>query len=245
MPDSTPDADTETHPPRPRGKVGRPRANPRPLERPPQEEILLVAGRLFAKKGFSGTSTREIAEAAGLRQPSLFHYYPKKELILRALLDRIGKFSLHLVETLEGLKVSPSAKLYAVMYGKVHRICTATYPVGAIVVLPEIRGEAFSEFWKDNERANRIVRGFIEAAIAGGELSSDDPELAEFILRGLPTGPVSWMPCGVGRSPAQTARQAATLQLRSLGATPETLAQARAQAASLDLPAPFQTPEAE
>ena len=68
--------------------MGRPRADRRRRERQPEDEILFVAARLFAEHGFAGTSTRAIAAAAGLRQPSLFHWFANKEAILERLLQR-------------------------------------------------------------------------------------------------------------------------------------------------------------
>ncbi|MFZ9427052.1 MAG: TetR/AcrR family transcriptional regulator, partial [Ilumatobacteraceae bacterium] len=49
--------------------------------------ILAEASRLFAINGFHGTSTRDIADAVGIRQPSLFHHFATKHAILATLLD--------------------------------------------------------------------------------------------------------------------------------------------------------------
>jgi AcrR family transcriptional regulator len=70
--------------------VGRPRADPRSSTADPQEEILAAAADLFATVGYTAASTRAIAQAVGLRQASLFHYFPRKEAILDELLDRVG-----------------------------------------------------------------------------------------------------------------------------------------------------------
>jgi AcrR family transcriptional regulator len=51
-----------------------------------KEMILDVATRLFAEKGFDGTSVRGIAEKAGLSVPGMFHYFPSKEEILREIM---------------------------------------------------------------------------------------------------------------------------------------------------------------
>jgi AcrR family transcriptional regulator len=44
--------------------------------------ILTVAGQLFYEKGYDDTSTREIAEAAGLTKSALYYYIDRKEEIL-------------------------------------------------------------------------------------------------------------------------------------------------------------------
>lgn len=41
--------------------------------------ILLAAARLFAERGYEGTSVRDIAETVGLLPGSIYHHYPSKE----------------------------------------------------------------------------------------------------------------------------------------------------------------------
>ncbi|KAA0113954.1 TetR/AcrR family transcriptional regulator [Mycolicibacterium sp. P9-22] len=49
--------------------------------------ILLSASVLFAQRGYFGTSTRDIAEAVAIRQPSLFHHFQAKHEIFRTLVE--------------------------------------------------------------------------------------------------------------------------------------------------------------
>ena len=49
--------------------------------------ILLAASALFAQRGYFGTSTRDIADAVQIRQPSLFHHFEAKHEIFRALVE--------------------------------------------------------------------------------------------------------------------------------------------------------------
>jgi AcrR family transcriptional regulator len=50
--------------------------------------ILETALKLFAHRGYGATSVRDIAEAAGLSKGNVYHHFPDKESIFRALLDR-------------------------------------------------------------------------------------------------------------------------------------------------------------
>ena len=52
-----------------------------------RERVLREAARLFAIKGYYGTSTRAIAAAAQIQQPSMFHHFPSKDAIMLALID--------------------------------------------------------------------------------------------------------------------------------------------------------------
>ena len=64
-------------------------------ESPVLDNILNVAARLFYERGYDGTTTREIAEAAGLTKAALYYYIPSKEDVL---------FQLSLKLTILGIK---------------------------------------------------------------------------------------------------------------------------------------------
>ncbi|GAP12879.1 transcriptional regulator, TetR family [Longilinea arvoryzae] len=52
-----------------------------------QSILLQVALELFAARGYDGVGVQEIAEAAGVTKPTLYHYFGSKAGLLTALLD--------------------------------------------------------------------------------------------------------------------------------------------------------------
>src|SRR5262249_36982101 len=42
-------------------------------------EIIEAAARVFAQRGFHGATTQDIADVLGIRQASLYYYFPSKE----------------------------------------------------------------------------------------------------------------------------------------------------------------------
>jgi AcrR family transcriptional regulator len=50
-----------------------------------REAIIKAVRRVFAEKGFHGTTTRELAEAAGVSEALLFKHFPTKEALYSAM----------------------------------------------------------------------------------------------------------------------------------------------------------------
>lgn len=51
-----------------------------------REQLLAIAARLFAEKGFRNTTVRDIADAAGILSGSLYHHFDSKESMVDELL---------------------------------------------------------------------------------------------------------------------------------------------------------------
>jgi AcrR family transcriptional regulator len=85
---------------------------------------------LFARKGFAETTTRELAQAAGVSEPLLYKHFPSKE----ALYDEIQDYSCQKTDTmsrrLEQLKPSTSTLVHLVYH--LMRALVLGLPVGTV-----------------------------------------------------------------------------------------------------------------
>lgn len=68
-----------------------------PDQATPRGKIFLAATKLFSEKGFIGTSTREIAKEAGVKQVMIHYYYSNKELLYEAVLKYEGMSMLKVI----------------------------------------------------------------------------------------------------------------------------------------------------
>src|SRR6186713_146554 len=77
--------------------------------------IIKAVRRVFAQKGFHGTTTRELATAAGVSEALLFKHFPNKESLYAAMEiscctdEESGK-----VERLKALEPSTSTLVYLI-----------------------------------------------------------------------------------------------------------------------------------
>ena len=70
---------------------GRRRAGTRQVPRAVREEqMLAVAGEVFAERGFHAASMDEIAERADISKPMLYAYFDSKEGLYSAYMERVG-----------------------------------------------------------------------------------------------------------------------------------------------------------
>ena len=56
------------------------------------QEILTVAGKVFAKQGFHSASMEEIAEGAGVTKPLLYRYFGSKDSLYLATIEEVGDY---------------------------------------------------------------------------------------------------------------------------------------------------------
>lgn len=66
-----------------------------------QADILGSAKKLFLERGFRGTKMRDIAEAAGISTSNLYNYFPSKEDLFSAIVDRAARHTMAIVKRYE------------------------------------------------------------------------------------------------------------------------------------------------
>src|SRR5215217_7090727 len=88
-----------------------------------QIQIIEVAERLFAKKGFAGTSVRDIAQEADVNVSMISYYFGSKEKLIEALFQlRMGESRNRLETLLTDEELSPMQKINMLIDSVIDRL---------------------------------------------------------------------------------------------------------------------------
>lgn len=202
-------------------------------DKEPREAILDAAARLFTSLGFSAASTREIATNAGLRQASLFHYFPGKDDILAELLDLTLQPSLDFAERLRAAAPPADVGLYLLVQRDVRNLCRGPGNLGSLQLQPIAQQPQFAAFWQKRSRLRDEYRQFIIDGVETRCFTLDDADLATSIVFSLVEGTTLWFTPDMAQSPARTWTAVADSALKTVLREPSRIGEIRAAAAAL------------
>ena len=95
-----------------------------------KQAIVEAALPLFARKGFAETTTKELAQAAGVSEPLLYKHFPSKEALYAEIQNFTCKGIDPVVQKLTDLEPSTSTLVHLVYY--LLRALVLGRPAGAI-----------------------------------------------------------------------------------------------------------------
>lgn len=129
------------------GGPGRPRHTGQIATGSARDDILDHAARLFTSQGYAGTSTRDIAEAVGIRQSSLYYHFADKGEILSELLDQTIRPTIDKVGEIEQLAPEHgwATVLYVLVLVDVHTLAIAPHNAGMLPRLPDVTSQPLFE----------------------------------------------------------------------------------------------------
>src|SRR5437899_176507 len=139
--------------------------------------IVKAVRRVFAEKGFDGTTTRELAAAAGVSEALLFKHFPNKEALYSAMqLSCCNERDIDQIERLKALEPSAST-LVLLVHFFVSRVlvdpkCDPDKAIHARLMLRSLTEDG--EFVRLSlgglsSQLNQLMTACLKAAIAAGD----------------------------------------------------------------------------
>jgi AcrR family transcriptional regulator len=199
-----------------------------------KERILVEASRLFAERGYHGTSTRDIADLIGVRQPSIYKHFATKHLILAQLLDADLVPAQGRIRAALGLPGPAAPRLHAYLRVDVAAIVSLPYDVRGLYNDDVLRSPELAEQAKRRADMHRLTRQLVDEAIDDGELVSFDSDFVQHAITGMLLEAVRERGAApAGGAPAGRALDVADFILRATMADPGGLEKVREQSDAL------------
>ena len=153
-------------------------------------QILAEAGRLFASKGFEGTSMRDIALACGISKSLLYHHFSNKdEIYTRVAVGSTLELYLFVRDRIPDGPPSQKIRAFMVATAEYFRRYRWAWIASTTAFWNDPDRTRHKERLTRRDRFENFLRGLIQEAIDAGEIRKVDvPMTGRLILSSL-----NWM----------------------------------------------------
>lgn len=157
-------------------------------------EIVDAAARVFAERGYHGATTQDIADLLGMRQASLYYYFPSKEAALEEVcaLGTAG-----FIETAEAIVKgggSAEERLRRLLYAHIAPLGDrADYMRTFLNERKWLPTESRRRIGRMSRRLEQLFERVVREGLRNGEFRKDvDPRLAVLAMLGMMNAVAGW-----------------------------------------------------
>lgn len=182
-----------------------------------REDIIHAATRVFSDRGYHAASMAEIAEAVGIRKPSLYHHVRKKEDLLFLIHERMVDELIQQTQPIFNSSMSPAEKLRGALTIAMRFV--ARHRDGVTVFLTEQRamsGERWSELVVKRDSYERMIHTIIAEGTASGAFVEVPPKIAAKAVLAMANWGYEWFQPNGPLSADEVADTFATIALKGL-----------------------------
>lgn len=191
----------------------RPRAPDEPNRR---AEIVRAASRLFAEKGYAGTTIRDIARAVDMQSGSPFyHFKTKHDMLLAVVLEGMATIT-RAVGAAAAQAGTPRDVFEAMLLAHLEQLLAEDGRHFAATLLHEshhLEAAALAELIEQKDAYEALWQKALKDLKHGGDIE-DDSRVTRLLLMGALNWTVQWYRPNGGRTVKQIARQISGLLLK-------------------------------
>jgi AcrR family transcriptional regulator len=183
------------------------------------DDVKDAALRLFAERGYHGTTMSHIALAVGVQVPTLYSHIRAKQTLLADIAAETTEQVWSDFEAAVAGERDPRARLRAAV--EVYALRHATHRHEALVVnrdASSLEEPVRSEVFRRREQHEHAVRRLIEDGVAAGVMHVGSPALASFAILEMSVSIARWFREDGPLPAEEVARQYGEFALRLAGA---------------------------
>ncbi len=187
-----------------------------------RDELLRIAARLFAERGFRNTTVRDIADAAGILSGSLYHHFDSKESMVDEILQTFQQELFASYDDVLASDLPARQKIEAAVRLSFEAIDEHHHEVAIFQNDADWLsglGERFGYLAERNAQSRQVWLSLLNEGVSSGALKPDvDVELAYRFIRDTVWVAVRWYRPGGGLSAEAVADQYLSILLDGIAA---------------------------
>ncbi len=152
-------------------------------------QIVDVATKIFTRYGFRKTTMEEIASASGKGKSSIYYYFPSKEEIFKAVVEKeASELKEHLDKTIHA-DAPPIDKLKTYILFRLHHVRTVGNFYAAMNEESLSHLDFILEIRKNfDQNELQVVKGILEEGMAEGSFQINNPEIGAIAIATMMKG---------------------------------------------------------
>ena len=181
-------------------------------------EIYEQATRLFAERGFAGTSLQDVADAVGLTRPALYYYVKSKDELLAKLVEEITEGSATSIAAITKRgDLDAAAKLHAIVKMSAERQAQHAARFRLLILSEAELPEHLAGAHAAGRRAVlRLIAGVIDQGVDDGTFRPVDARIAALGVLGMTNWLAWWIQPDGRDNVAKVAEQLAEMAVDAL-----------------------------
>ena len=152
-----------------------------------RRQIIEAAATLFSRKGFRGTTTREIAGAVGVSEAMLFKHFATKEELYAAIIEAKSHVGRLMDTVVEAAKRGDDAEVLRTLAREMIARTQTDPTLMRLTFFSALEGHALSDmmFRSRVQQLDDFLSGYIARRIAAGAFRDVDPMQAAWSFIGM------------------------------------------------------------
>ncbi|WP_433504578.1 TetR/AcrR family transcriptional regulator [Pseudonocardia halophobica] len=201
-----------------------------------ENELYEHATRLFAERGFAGTSLQDIADALGITRPALYYYVKSKDELLAKLVTEVTNGPLDELNALVERDEDPVRRLRGIVEVIVGR--RTTQPARFRLLIrseAELPAELTAAYDESRRAVLKVIAGVIDDGVRAGRFRPVDARVAALGVLGMCNWVAWWFHPGGRDTAVSVTDQLADMAVAALVRPDHQAPEAEGPAAALKL----------
>lgn len=152
-----------------------------------RQEIIRAAMDVFSRSGFSGSTTRKIAERAGISEAMIYSHFKDKEELYSAIIDQKMQESEPLYYPLDAMRKKDDERVFATIVSNFMQRYSQDTTFLRLLLFSALEGHELAGMFVAGpvRRFFEFLAEYIRERMDDGAFSSVDPEIASRCLVGM------------------------------------------------------------